>query len=1243
MNTKNTRSISLDKLNPNYLLAHNKQSFRFFLIKRLQEAFLFANILSFDTSFNINILFLPKYLLLKEITHFNFLRTLTYGFHVYIPAFLISIDEQGNETKHLEWFSCGLLPGMTKNSSFIIGGVTRSIFTQLIRKQGLYFHKLKTQTEKDFLDTIMELRIKKLGINYSQFLFHRFSNNLENKLNEECIYIVFNKYGIQIPIILFLKALNISTDVLKGIFSSQKLDLNLFTYLPSTAFEARYLLFKLLLFDLFQEVEDIESKKNLQELIFLLNDPEKLIREPKFVLIINNFFFGLFWNTQLRDCDKELRMQLSRQCGCPLSLDIGKLQALDLVYIIRRLYSHEYTHIDVDHLTNKEIRTCGDFLYLHTIQGLFNFLKTVEYEEFKIKIKNNQSKKKIFVLPLNQLIRFRLTNNLSLEWKAFFISGTLSQYGQNLNPLSLLTHSRRITSLGYQGISLEQATVDIRNIHTTSFGHFCPIETPEGPNVGLIHSYALFTWCQKKSNTLREKLSISQTTGNLEYNSIFKEFATPFFYIYKNQVQKEHPLLITLKGQEVNFRTNTSIAADINHNKWFYLLHYHIGSYSYIPNLSTNWSFENELTQDINLQYISPYQMISAITGLIPFVEHNDANRALMGSNMQRQAVNLLNPSRSKVNTGLEIRTLSDINHNIYSPKTGYLANISRYGFTIYTKTLKKSHIFLNPHKKTNEFTYSFGQFSMNKRNWVQKGDFCGDFGSSKKGKLALGQNLFVGYLPWYGWNYEDAIILNEKCLHLFTGLQYTNIEFDPIFYSDISLDKKKKRKYLRRQGMYFEIPIHPFKLFMFFQKYNLSNLGDFSFLKKISYIFSNNMKLLYPGIWINKGDCLYGKCLVFLSFTRPLFAQYNDLLEILEEIFPTFQDFEEYAKIYLLFFKGYELKLKRKKKIIYLKNLKNKKEISKINKNSFQIKRELLQKYYRVKDTSIYATKEQEGFLLSIEVKKDYLVLEEGSLLNRVNLEIIQKKKLEIGDKLSGRHGNKGILSKICAKETMPYLIDGKPLDIVLNPLGIPSRMNLGQLYECFLGLAGYFLNESYIVSVFDEKFGLGASKSLAFSKLFESSLKRENDWLFLPNTPGKTYLFDGTTGNSFQHPISIGYTTILKLIHMVDKKLYARTQGAYSSISHQPVRGRSREGGQRLGEMEIWALQGYGAAFTLLEIYSLKSGQFFNRKVVDSLFRGLSANNQRDLGSIESLLEIEYEDFSLLAVELKALLFKI
>jgi DNA-directed RNA polymerase beta subunit len=1334
MKNKNKTNQNLEKLNPNYFLAHHKQSFRFFLTKKIQEAFHFINILFSQKIYNINFIFFSKYIYFKEISYSDFLRTLTYGYYVYVPVYMIFFDSQGNIDKKLEWFCCGLLPGMTQNSSFIIRGITRSVFTQLIRKQGLMFQKPQKKFKIQYL---MELRTKKSKDTIS--LRKKTSKYLFCKYFTGEVWILIKNLKIQLPGPLFLKALNISSKLIVDLFPREKFPEYI---LPDTVEQARILLYFFFLNSIQKEKpktrKQKEWKKNEMKKLNLFikkffnqtYDINSLIEEA------NDFFFHLLWNKDQRYCDQDLRFQLLEQCGSPFNIEILNLQVLDIYFLMKKLLYHESKQDEIDHLLNKNIRSCGDFLYLHTIEGLYRFIKKLE----KIEIRIDQKKKvkgldeeimeftDNFFLKMDKLEKMTPESKqetikimkkkqeeknfqkqkeeeknddddelflsesfayfLSTEWKAFFISGTLSQYGQNLNPLSLLTHSRRLTSLGFDGLDKDLSSVDVRNIHTTSFGHFCPIETPEGKNVGLIHSFALFTWCQQTSKK------------NSSY--LFKEFATPFYYVYKNQVQKEHPLMLTIQGQEKNFQKNSVISADITENRWLYMNKYNLGFSSHLPNMAIGWSFENYFFQEMNFKYFSPYQIISAVTGLIPFLEHNDANRSLMASNMQRQAVNLLHPHLSKIKTGLEIRSLSDINHNFYSPKTGYVSNKNKNSFSLYTKNLEKTHILFNSHQKTNEYTYSSYQIRQNQEKWLQKGDFCGEYGSSKQGKLALGQNLFVGYLPWYGWNYEDAIILNEKCLPLFTGLEYIELSFLPKYLTSIDLNfQTRLQKAALNKEVALEICVQGFKLFQFINQKTLKSFADLVFEEKVGENEKHYPKL-YPGLWVKEGDCLYGKCVIFLSYQRPLYIQYLELEIILKDTFPSFDHFYNYLHGFLFFgedssnsraiqkdkdsllLKKYIQKAQKAKKTFTKKEIqqikkkiqernkiqektiqnfvnlkKNKKflEYSEFFQAYLNIKRVLfqsqntqkvLQTRCRIENTSIYASKKFEGFIASREeslffqsFNESFLSKYQGNLLNQEKIEIIQKTLLEIGDKLSGRHGNKGIFSKINANENMPYFLNGKSLDIVLNPLGIPSRMNLGQLYECFLGFAGYFLNESYTLSIFDERFGANASRSYVYSKLFETAIKQNNDWFFSSDFPGKSYVFDGTTGEYYKHPISLGFTSILKLIHMVDKKLYARTLGAYSALSKQPVRGRSLQGGQRLGEMEIWALQGYGAAFVLQEVYFVKSGHLYNRSIADSFFLRMNSYANQDFFSIDSFLFLEAETFSPLKTELNTLFF--
>ena len=457
----------------------------------------------------------------------------------------------------------------------------------------------------------------------------------------------------------------------------------------------------------------------------------------------------------------------------------------------------------------------------------------------------------------------------------------------------------------------------------------------------------------------------------------------------------------------------------------------------------------------------------------------------------------------------------------------------------------------LEIYQKTNQSTCILQRPIIKEREWVLKADNLADGSASAQGKLALGKNMLIAYLPWEGYNFEDAILISEKLVSedIFTSLH--------IDYYEIEV----KNTQYGLETITNQVPIEvddPTREILRLQRLNSEGL-------------------IQIGSWVEEGDYLVGKVSPKSPKGPSVQHQYEKLFNVIMQRENT--------------------------------NLRN---------------------------TSLRVPKAVEGFVLDVQKlppkEADVLALAPKNSILRVRVVLLQRRKIQVGDKMAGRHGNKGVISKILPIQDMPYLPDGTPIDIVLNPLGVPSRMNVGQILECLLGLAGYYLNESYKISLFDEKFGAEASRSLVYSKLYQASVTTSNPWLFEPQHPGKITLFDGRTGNCFEQPVTVGCAYMLKLVHLVDDKIHARATGPYSAVTQQPVRGRSRNGGQRLGEMEVWALQAYGAAFTLQELLTVKSDDVDGRK--EAVFR-IYTNQSFKFGQPES--------FKVLLRELQALCFNL
>jgi DNA-directed RNA polymerase subunit beta len=530
--------------------------------------------------------------------------------------------------------------------------------------------------------------------------------------------------------------------------------------------------------------------------------------------------------------------------------------------------------------------------------------------------------------------------------------------------------------------------------------------------------------------------------------------------------------------------------------------------------LDNRQEFLTTNSTEVDYIAVSPIQVISAATSLIPFLEHDDANRALMGSNMQRQAVPLLYPEKPIVGTGLESKVARDSGMIILSRTAGVVTYVSatKIGIQdIYSRTI---HYRLKKYYRSNQDT------CINQRPIVWPGEIIligqtiADGASTDAGEIALGQNIFVAYMPWEGYNYEDAFLISER-------LVYQDI------YTSIHIER-------------YEVECRHTKLGPEEITRDIPNVNESS----ISQLDRNGIIVI--GSWVESGDILVGKI-------TPK-GESDQLPEgkLLRAIFG--------------------------------------------------------EKTRDVRDSSLRLPNAAKGRIVNIRVftrrKGDELPPGTNAI---IRVYVAQKRKIQVGDKMAGRHGNKGIISRILPRQDMPYLPDGTPIDIVLNPLGVPSRMNVGQLFECLLGLAGEYLCKRFKIIPFDEMYGIEASRSLVNHKLQEASITTRNPWLFNLNHPGKIYLRDGRTGEMFDNPITVGKAYMLKLVHLVDDKIHARSTGPYSLVTQQPLGGRAQHGGQRLGEMEVWALEAFGAAYTLQELLTVKSDDMQGRnEALNAIVKG-------------------------------------
>ncbi len=711
---------------------------------------------------------------------------------------------------------------------------------------------------------------------------------------------------------------------------------------------------------------------------------------------------------------------------------------------------------DIDHLGNRRLRSVGELLQNQIRIGLAR-LERVVRERMSVQ---NQSE----VKP-QELINIR---PVSAAIKEFFGSSQLSQFMDQPNPLAELTHKRRLSALGPGGLNRDRASFEVRDVHYSHYARICPIETPEGPNIGLIGSLATYA-------RINEYGFIEAPYRLIDHSGEKPRVLDEIVYLAADEedgcyiAQAKEPL--NPDGTFVNDRITVRVRADVQ-------------------------SVEPSRVDYID---VSPRQVISVATAMIPFLDHDDANRALMGSNMQRQAVPLLRPEAAYVATGIEYKAGKDSGVCLRAREDGYVKKVSS-DMIIIEDELHETHTYkLIKFARSNQSTCINQRPIVSAGEKIKKGDVIADGPSTDHGEIALGRNILIGFMTWEGYNYEDAVLLSEELVRndVFTSIHLEKYECE-------ARDTKLGAEEITR---------------------DLPNVGDDA-LRDL-----DAEGIIRIGAEVHPGDILVGK--VTPKGETELTAEERLLRAIFGE------------------------------------------------------------KAREVRDTSLKVPHGEEGIIVDVKVfdRKDHAELAPG--VNRmVRVYIAQKRKISVGDKMAGRHGNKGVVSRVLRQEDMPFLPDGTPLQIVLNPLGVPSRMNLGQVLEMHLGMAAKALGWRVATPDFD-----GASFEQIQNALEAGGKSRD----------GKTILYDGRTGDQFDNPVTVGYMYYLKLHHLVDDKMHARSTGPYSLVTQQPLGGKAQFGGQRFGEMEVWALEAYGAANTLQEILTVKSDDIVGRvKAYEAIVKG-------------------------------------
>jgi len=893
----------------------------------------------------------------------------------------------------------------------------------------------------------------------------------------------------------------------------------------------------------------------------------------------------LFFSDQRYSLGEVGRYRMNKKLGLNVDMSKQVLTKDDIITIIKyliELINSKAEIDDIDHLSNRRVRTVGEQLSSQFGVGLARMARTIRE---RMNVRDNE----VFT-PID-LINAK---TLSSVINSFFGTNQLSQFMDQTNPLAEITHKRRLSALGPGGLSRERAGFEVRDVHYTHYGRLCPIETPEGPNIGLISSLSVFA----KVNNM----------GFIE---------TPYRKVSKGVVDlKSEPIYLSAEEEENKLIAQSNLAVDKNGK---------IIEEKVIARQEGDFPVIE--SKEVHYTDVAPNQISSISASLIPFLEHDDANRALMGSNMMRQAVPLLLPESPIVGTGLEKAVASDSRVLINAEGNGVVQYVDAQKITIkYSRSKEEALVnfdsdvktyFLTKFRKTNQGT------SVNLKSIVSKGDkvkkdqvLCEGY-ATQKGELALGRNMKVAFMPWKGYNFEDAIVISEKVVRndVFTSIHIDEYSLDvrdtklgnEELTNDIPNVSEEATKDLDENGMIrvgAEIKPGDILIGKITPKGESDPTPEEKLLRAIFGDKAGDVKDAslkaspsLNGVVINKK--LFSRA---VKDKRKRAQDKIDIRELEDDFDLKFEDLRQVLieKLFTIlsgktaqgvsndlgedvFPKGKKFTLKMLNSVDDYAHLTMGKWT--MDDQANKLVSELIHNY-KIKENDMQGSLRREKFTISVG---DELP---AGIIKLAKVYIAKKRKLKVGDKMAGRHGNKGIVARIVRQEDMPFLEDGTPVDIVLNPLGVPSRMNIGQIYETVLGWAGQKLGKKYATPIFD-----GATIDQINELTDEADIPRF----------GHTYLYDGGTGDRFDQPATVGVIYMLKLGHMVDDKMHARSIGPYSLITQQPLGGKAQFGGQRFGEMEVWALEAYGASSTLREILTVKSDDVVGRaKTYEAIVKG-------------------------------------
>ena len=863
--------------------------------------------------------------------------------------------------------------------------------------------------------------------------------------------------------------------------------------------------------------------------------------EPATVEVADNLFFRLFFDPKRYDLSKVGRHIINRKLATDVPMDNRVLDIRTVIAVMRYLAGlreGKGETDDIDHLGNRRIKSVGELVQNQVRIGLARLERSIKERLVVMSSFEN--------LTAHHLVNSRLFSN---QIQDFFARSQLSQFMDQVNPLAEMTHKRRLSALGPGGLSRERAGFEVRDVHPTHYGRVCPIETPEGPNIGLIAS-----------------LSTCARVNELGF------IETPYRKVIEGKVTKRIEYL----------------TADVDQDKYIAQANSPIDKEGHFQERDVACRFKTDFPKSrpdkVDYMDVSPKQLVSVATSLIPFLEHDDANRALMGSNMQRQAVPLMETEVPFVGTGMEGKVAQDSGVTVIAKESGRVAKVDAREIVI-GKTIYSLKVF----QRSNANTCINQKPIVNVGDYVEAGQVIADGIATRDGRLSLGRNVLVAFLPWRGYNFEDAILINERVV---------------------------------REDKFTSIHIEKFEV-----EARETRLGNEEITRDIPNVSEDALKdltedgIVRIGAEVKAGDILVGKVTPKSEkelspeerLLRAIFGEKAaDIRDTSLTLPPGIEGVIVNVEVFQRSERGRKSKEDKGKELQTIHKIKEyyKQEIEFIESEKEKKLSRLLgvdRKKFAKMDPDSYGNDDEVRQTLEFFNDKIRELVEEeeqeidrvkrgdelpAGVLKRVVVYVATKRKLSEGDKMAGRHGNKGVVSRILPEEDMPFLPDGTPVDIVLNPLGVPSRMNVGQLLETHLGWAARVLGFHAETPVFN-----GATEEEIRGLLREASLPEE----------GKAVVNDGFTGLPFDQKVTVGYIYMLKLIHLVDEKIHARSIGPYSLVTQQPLGGKAHFGGQRFGEMEVWALEAYGAAYTLQEMLTVKSDDVIGRsRIYEAIVKG-------------------------------------